>query len=255
MIKIEGVSKSYGGPQRAVDDLHLEVKPGEIFGFLGPNGAGKTTTIKMMVGILNPDEGSLLLNGHDIVKDPMSAKKQVGYVPDDVTIWEKISGVEYLNFVCDVYGVPGEVREKRAVPLLEMFEILDAVTDQIGSYSRGMRRKIALTASLLHRPPIWVLDEPIMGLDPRSSFLLKELMRNHTTSGGSVFFSTHVMEVAERLCDRVGIIHKGKLIAVNTMDELKKLFAKEKDRTLEELFLEITEAKMPADQMASLIGN
>ncbi len=253
MLKISSVSKSYGGTVKAVDKLNLEVKPGEIFGFLGPNGAGKTTTIKMIVGILNPDEGTIHVNGHSITTAPIPAKKQIGYVPDDAMIWDKLTGAEYLNFVCDVYGVPGEEREKRAKPLLEMFEMLGAVGDQVGSYSRGMRRKIALTASLLHRPPVWILDEPLMGLDPRSSFLLKELMRTHVNGGGAVFFSTHVMEVAERLCDRVGIIHKGKLIAVNTMDELKKLFAEEGDKTLEELFLKITEAKMPEDQLASLV--
>lgn len=252
MLKISNVSKSYTAGVKAVDELNLEVKSGEIFGFLGPNGAGKTTTIKMAVGILNPDSGSLRINGHDIEKDPIAAKRQIGYVPDEAQLWDKLTGLEYLSFMCDIYGVPAEERDKRAKPLLETFEILDAVRDPIGSYSRGMRQKMALTGSLIHRPPLWILDEPMVGLDPRSSFLLKELMRSHTEQGGAVFFSTHVMEVAERLCDRVGIIHKGKLVAVNTVQEMKDLFAKEGDKSLEEIFLEITEAKLPEEQLRSL---
>ena len=252
MLKIEHVSKSYGPHVKAVDGLDLEVRTGEIFGFLGPNGAGKTTTIKMVAGVLKPDQGSIDVNGHDLGKDPIAAKKQVGYLPDEAQIWEKLTGAEYLNFLGDAYGVPGEEREKRLLPLLETFEMLAAVGDPIGSYSRGMRQKICLIGSLLHRPPLWVLDEPVVGLDPRSSFLLKEMMRSHAVQGGAVFFSTHIMEVAERLCDRVGIIHKGKLIAVGTMEEIKKLFAQEGDKSLEEIFLKVTEARLPEEQVASL---
>ncbi|HAF66476.1 MAG: ABC transporter ATP-binding protein [Bacillota bacterium] len=252
MIKLSKVSKSYGGGVKAVDSLDLHVVPGEIFGFLGPNGAGKTTTIKMLVGILQPDEGSIEVNGISMADNPIEAKKQLGYVPDEAQLWDKLTGAEYLDFICDVYGVPGESREARALPLLETFEMLHAVNNPIGSYSRGMRQKIALIGSLLHRPPVWVLDEPMVGLDPRSSYLLKELMRSHVEQGGAVFFSTHVLEVAERLCDRVGIIHKGKLIAVNTVSEMKELFAKEGDKSLEEIFLEVTGAKLPQEQLASL---
>lgn len=252
MLKLSGVSKSYDARVKAVDRLDLEVKPGEIFGFLGPNGAGKTTTIKMAVGILKPDEGTIVINGVNLASDPITAKKQIGYVPDEAQIWDKLTGLEYLNFMADVYGVPAQERERRALPLLETFEMVDAVFDPVGSYSRGMRQKIALIGSLLHRPPLWILDEPMMGLDPRSSYLLKELMKAHAAQGGAVFFSTHVMEIAERLCDRVGIIHKGKLIAVNTVEEIKKLFASEGNRTLEEVFLEITGAKLPEEQLASL---
>ena len=252
MLKIEKVSKSYDKNVKAVDDLNLEVRPGEIFGFLGPNGAGKTTTIKMVVGILRPDAGSIFVNGRDAAKETMAAKRQLGYVPDEAQIWDKLTGVEYLNFLGDVYGVPGEERAERIVPLLEMFEMRQAVTDLIGSYSRGMRQKICIIGSLLHKPPLWILDEPMMGLDPRSSYLLKELMRSHAAQGGSVFFSTHVMEIAERLCDRVGIIHRGKLIAVGSVGEIRKLFAREGDKSLEEIFLKITEAKLPEEQIASL---
>ncbi len=252
MIKISKVSKSYGGGVKAVDCLDLEVVPGEIFGFLGPNGAGKTTTIKMLAGILEPDEGSIEVAGVNMGENPIEAKKQMGYVPDDAELWEKLTGAEYLDFICDMYGVPGENRESRALSLLETFEMLHAVNDPIGSYSRGMRQKIALIGSLMHRPPVWVLDEPMVGFDPRSSYLLKELMRSHVEQGGAVFFSTHVLEVAERLCDRIGIIHKGKLIAVNTVSEMKELFAKEGDRSLEEIFLEVTGARLSQEQLASL---
>jgi len=252
MLKITQASKSYGSDVKAVDGLNLEVKPGEIFGFLGPNGAGKTTTIKMVVGVLTPDEGTILVNGLDIAKDNIEAKKQIGFVPDEAQIWEKLTGVEYLNFMGDVYRVPGEERERRILPLLETFEMAGAVKDPIGSYSRGMRQKICLIGSLLHRPPLWILDEPMMGLDPRSSFLLKEIMRSHADQGGAVFFSTHVMEIAERLCDRVGIIHRGKVIAVGTVDEIRTLFAQGGDKSLEEIFLQITEAKLSAEQVASL---
>lgn len=252
MLKIRDVSKSYSQGVKAVDCLDLEVKPGEIFGFLGPNGAGKTTTIKMVVGILKQDSGQISVAGRDIQNDSIEAKRQIGYVPDEAQLWDKLTGAEYLSFICDVYGVPGNERDSRARSLLEAFEIVKAVNDPIGSYSRGMRQKMALAGSLIHRPPLWVLDEPMVGLDPRSSFILKELMRSHVSTGGAVFFSTHVMEVAERLCDRVGIIHKGKLIAVNTVAEMKTLFAKEGDKSLEEIFLEITEAKLSEEHLRSL---
>lgn len=252
MLKIEGASKSYGKDVKAVDSLDLEVRPGEIFGFLGPNGAGKTTTIKMVVGILKPDRGVIRVNGHDIAKDHIAAKKQMGYVPDEAQVWDKLTGVEYLNFLGDVYGVPGEEREARVIPLLETFEMMGAANDPIGSYSRGMRQKICVIGSLLHRPPLWILDEPMVGLDPRSSFLLKEIMRSHADQGGAVFFSTHIMEIAERLCDRLGIIHMGKLIAKGTVEEMKRLSAQEGDKSLEEVFLKVTEAKLPEELVASL---
>ncbi len=252
VLKIAHVSKSYGGPVKAVDNLDLDVHSGEIFGFLGPNGAGKTTTIKMIVGILEPDQGSISVRGLDTRKDSIQSKRQIGYVPDEANLWDKLTGAEYLSFMCDVYGVPGNQRDARVKPLLEAFEMIGALGDPIGSYSRGMRQKIALIGSLLHRPALWVLDEPMVGLDPRSSFLLKELMRSHAAQGGSVFFSTHVMEVAERLCDRVGVIHKGQLIATHTVQEMKNLFAREGDKSLEEVFLKITEAKLPEDQLKSL---
>ena len=174
MLKLKLVSKSYGSGPKAVDSLDLHVRSGEIFGFLGPNGAGKTTTIKMVVGVLRPDEGSIEIGGADLATQPTAAKVKTGYVPDEAALWDKLTGVEYLNFMGDVYGVPGDEREERVKPLLDMFEMTRAAPDPIGSYSRGMKQKIALVGSLIHRPSLWILDEPMMGLDPRSSYLLKE---------------------------------------------------------------------------------
>lgn len=252
MLKLVNVTKSYEPGKKAVDTVSFEVKPGEIFGFLGPNGAGKTTTIKMVVGILKPDLGDIQVCGIDVVKNPLSAKKLMGYVPDEPVLWDKITGAEYLNFVADAYGVPGPDRVARCRELLDLFEMTHAVSDPIGSYSRGMRQKMATIASLLHRPKLWVLDEPMMGLDPRSSFLMKTMMRAHADQGGSVFFSTHVLEVAERLCDRVAIIHRGKLRVVGTVEEIRSLFARREDETLEEIFLKVTEATLPREQMESI---
>jgi len=239
MLKLENVSKSYaGGKVKAVDGISLDVKDGEIFGFIGPNGAGKTTTIKMICGILSPDSGKIEINGHDIVKDPIQAKRSIGYVPDNHEVYERLSGLEYLNFICDVYGVASEERRSRIEKYLQMFEIADAAGEKIKTYSHGMKQKLMVTAALLHQPPLWILDEPLTGLDPRSAMLLKEEMHSHCRDGNTVFFSTHVLEVAERLCDRIGIIQHGKLIAVGTLDELR---GQEKNETLESIFFELTE--------------
>jgi ABC-2 type transport system ATP-binding protein len=239
MLKLDSISKSYaGGKVKAVDGISLDVRDGEIFGFIGPNGAGKTTTIKMICGILSPDSGKIEINGHDIVKDPIQAKKSIGYVPDNHEVYERLSGLEYLNFIGDVYGVDSATRRSRVEKYLKMFEISDAAGEKIKSYSHGMKQKLMITAALLHNPPLWILDEPLTGLDPRSALLLKEEMRAHCSEGKTVFFSTHVLEVAERLSDRIGIIQNGKLIAVGTLDELR---GKEKDETLENIFFELTE--------------
>jgi ABC-2 type transport system ATP-binding protein len=239
MLKLDSISKSYaGGKVKAVDGISLDVRDGEIFGFIGPNGAGKTTTIKIICGILSPDGGKIEINGHDIVKDPIQAKISIGYVPDNHEVYERLSGLEYLNFIGDVYGVDSATRRSRVEKYLKMFEISDAAGEKIKSYSHGMKQKLMITAALLHNPPLWILDEPLTGLDPRSALLLKEEMRAHCNEGKTVFFSTHVLEVAERLCDRIGIIQNGKLIAVGTLDELR---GKEKDETLENIFFELTE--------------
>lgn len=239
MIDIRNVSKSYNkGSVKAVDSLNLKVSKGEIFGFLGPNGAGKTTTIKMIIGLLNPDDGSIIINGTDINKNAIEAKKNIGYVPDNPNLYERLTGTEYLNFMADVYRVPAEQRRQRIEHYLEMFELNDAASDLIKSYSHGMKQKIALTGALIHNPAVWILDEPMVGLDPKSAHLLKEQMREHCDKGNTVFFSTHILEVAEKLCDRIGIIHKGRLIASGTMDELRQ--GDNKD-SLENIFLELTE--------------
>lgn len=241
MLSISNLSKSYAsGKVKAVDSIDLKVNRGEIFGFLGPNGAGKTTTIKMICGILSPDSGQITIDGHDIKHDPMAAKSSIGYVPDNHDIYDRLTGLEYLNFMGDIYRVDSAARRERIEKYLSMFEIADAADDQIKSYSHGMKQKLMITAALLHKPPLWLLDEPMVGLDPRSALLLKEEMRAHCNEGSTVFFSTHVLEVAERLCDRIGIIKSGKLAAVGTLEELR---GSQKDETLEQIFFELTEAR------------
>lgn len=237
MLKISNLSKSYAkGNKKAVDSLNLEIKNGEIFGFIGPNGAGKTTTIKMITGILNPDRGEIEINGHSLKDDPIAAKMSMGYVPDNHDIYEMLTGREYLSFMADMYNVPMRERKERIERYLSQFELDKAVDSQIKSYSHGMKQKLVITGALLHEPALWILDEPLVGLDPRSAMLLKEQMRAHCSAGNTVFFSTHVLEVAERLCDRIGIIDHGRLIAVGTLDELRS----NSGETLESIFLERT---------------
>ncbi|MDR4420646.1 ABC transporter ATP-binding protein, partial [Bacillus paranthracis] len=208
MIEIMNVSKSYNGSTYAVKDLSLSVPSGEIFGFLGPNGAGKSTTIKMITGIHGVDKGTITINGIDIMKNPMEAKKTFGYVPDSPDMFLRLKGIEYLNFMADMYEVPKEVRQERIESLAKKFDLYNALSDQIQSYSHGMRQKIVIIGVLVHEPDVWILDEPLTGLDPKSAYILKEMMREHADKGKIVFFSTHVLEVAEKLCDRVAIINK-----------------------------------------------
>lgn len=238
MLSIKNVSKTYSkGKVKAVDNISLEVKAGEIFGFLGPNGAGKTTTIKMITGILPIDEGQIMVNKHDIEKDSIKAKLSMGFVPDAHDVYERLKGIEYLNFIADVYNVSAADRKANIDKYLEMFDMKQAAGQPIKSYSHGMKQKIILTGALLHQPPLWILDEPMTGLDPKSAHLLKEEMHEHCAKGNTVFFSTHVLEVAEKLCHRIGIINKGKIIAIGTMDELRK----SGDASLESIFLSLTE--------------
>ena len=239
MIEIKNVSKSYVKNKKSVDSLNLEIKNGEIFGFLGPNCAGKTTTIRMITGILDPDEGYILVDGHSIKEEPLEAKKNFGFVPDNPDMFLKLKGIEYLNFLAEVYKVPAEEKQKRIEELTKKFEIYENLNSYIESYSHGMRQKIVICGALLSNPKNWILDEPMTGLDPKASFDLKEMMREHTKKGNTVFFSTHVLDVAEKLCDRVGIINKGKLVFVGTLQEMKEKFKEQ--GSLEELFLEITE--------------
>lgn len=237
MLKITHLTKRYGrSEEKAVDDLSLELQPGEIFGFLGPNGAGKTTTIKSLTGILPFDEGRIEICGEDLVRSPLQAKRNFGYVSDSHILYDKLTGREYIDFMADMYGVDVDTRKARADALLGRFSLTDAFDQPIKSYSHGMKQKINIIGALIHSPNLWVLDEPMTGLDPQSSFELKEMMREHCAQGKTVFFSTHVLEVAEKLCDRVGIIVKGKLIMVGPMDEIK---AKSTDKSLEEVFLSV----------------
>ena len=239
MIEIKNVNKSYIKNQKCIDNLNLKIKDGEIFGFLGPNGAGKTTTIKMITGILQMDNGDILIDGTSINENPIEAKKKFGFVPDNPDLFLKLKGIEYLNFLADIYKVSKKERKEKIEKLAKQFDIFDDLNDKIQNYSHGMRQKIVLIGALLHSPHNWILDEPMTGLDPKSSHDLKVLMKEHTEKGNTVFFSTHVLEVAEKLCDRIGIINNGKLIFVGTYDEMKKQF--KESASLEELFLEITE--------------
>ncbi len=239
MIELKNLSKSYNrGQIQAVSDLDLAIKGGEIFGFLGPNGAGKTTTIKMMVGLLKPDAGQVKIKGFDIQKNPLEVKKRIGYVPDQPDVYEKLTGLEYLDFMADAYAVPLEQRLEKMEKLLEKFQMENAVFDLIQSYSHGMRQKIVLIGSLIPDPEVLIIDEPLTGLDPKSSHIFKEMMRSRCEEGKIVFFSTHILEVAEKFCDRVGIINKGRLIALGTLQELQK--QAQRKESLESIFLELT---------------
>jgi ABC-2 type transport system ATP-binding protein len=240
MVRIDNVVKTYAkGKVRAVDDITLHVRRGEIFGFIGPNGAGKTTTIKMITGILRPDSGTIAIDGLDIQKEAEEAKRRIGFVPDSHELYDRLSGMEYLNFIADVYGVSTEARRASIEKYLSMFNLEDSTGELIRTYSHGMKQKLALVGALLHTPPLWILDEPMTGLDPKASHMLKEEMKSHCARGNTVFFSTHVLEVAERLCDRIGIIDNGRLVAVGTFDELRR---GGNDEMLESVFFKLTEA-------------
>ncbi len=239
MIEIKNVSKSYKKGKKVIDNINIEIRDGEIFGFLGPNGAGKTTTIKMITGILDIDEGDILIDGNSIKTNPLEAKKRFGLVPDNPDIFIKLKGIEYLNFIADIYKISEEERIEKIKNLSKQFEMENVLNNKIQSYSHGMRQKIVIMGTLLHDPQNLILDEPMTGLDPRSSFDLKRIMREHTKQNKSVFFSTHILEVAERLCDRVGIINRGKLVFIGTYEEMKREFNKK--ASLEELFMEITD--------------
>lgn len=238
MIEIKNVSKEYKKDLKVIDNLNLTIKDGEIFGFLGPNGAGKTTTIKMITGILDITEGDILIDKKSIQKEPIEAKKRMGIVPDNPEIFLKLKGIEYLNFIADVYEISTEERIKRIEELSKLFEIENVLDNKIQSYSHGMRQKLLIISVLLHSPNNWILDEPMTGLDPKASFELKKIMKEYAKQNKTVFFSTHILDVAEKLCDRIGIINKGKLIFVGTYEEMKKEL--KENKSLEELFMEIT---------------
>ena len=234
MLKIEHLTKKYGA-KVAVDDLSLEIKPGEIYGFIGHNGAGKTTTIRCACGLLDFDEGEITINGRSIREDPLACKMDFAYIPDNPVLFDFLSGIDYLNFIGDVYKVEKSVREERIRRYSDTFEITSNLAQPISSYSHGMKQKLAIVAAMLHEPKLFVLDEPFVGLDPIAAFQFKSMMRELCDKGGAVFFSTHVLDVAEKLCDKIAIIKDGKLIASGTMEEVKG------DASLEEVFLEVTE--------------
>lgn len=238
MISIKNVSKSYDKKEKFIENFNLEIKDGEIFGFLGPNGAGKTTTIKMITGILEIDEGDILINNYSIKNQPIEAKKQFGFVPDNPDMFLRLKGIEYLNFMADIYEVTLEQRKKLIDELTDLFDIKNVLNDRIQSYSHGMRQKIIIIGSLLHEPKNWIIDEPMTGLDPKSTFELKKIMKEIAEKNKTVFFSTHILDVAEKLCDRIGIINNGKLLFVGTLDEMRKEL--KENKSLEELYMEIT---------------
>lgn len=232
MLEIKNFSKHYGS-FCAVNNLSINVKDGEIYGFIGHNGAGKSTTIKAVVGAMDFDGGEIIIDGTSVKKEPIACKKKIAYVPDNPDIYEYLTGIQYLGFVCDMYGVSKEERAGRINEYAEVFQLSANLGDLISSYSHGMKQKLVLISALVHNPKLLVLDEPFVGLDPIASFKLKELMREVTGKGGAIFFSTHVLEVAEKLCDRVGIIKKGELAFEGTVEEVKER------GNLESLFLEI----------------
>ncbi len=240
MVRFENVSKQYPKSNSlAVDDLTLELKPGEIFGFLGPNGAGKTTTIKMLTGILPLGSGRISVFGHDILTDPLAAKREIGYVTDSGVLYEKLTGREFVDFMADIYGVSASDRKERADRLLDAFNLSGAFDSRIDTYSHGMKQKIAIIGALVHDPKVLVLDEPMVGLDPQSSRELKDIMREHADAGNVVFFSTHVLDTAEKICDRVGIISGGRLVMTGGLDEIK---AAKGNKSLEDIFLSVASA-------------
>ncbi len=232
MLNISHLTKTYG-EKKAVDDLSLHIAPGEIYGFIGHNGAGKTTTLKSVAGILQFDQGEITIGGVSVKKDPIACKRQIAYIPDNPDLYEFMTGTQYLNFVADIFGVDAETRRTRIETYASMFELTDALAQPIASYSHGMKQKLAIISAWLHTPKLIIMDEPFVGLDPKASHLLKGMMREVCDRGGAIFFSTHVLEVAEKLCDKVAIIKGGKLIRSGTMEEVKG------DDSLEEVFLEL----------------
>lgn len=237
ILEIKHFSKTYSGDTKAADDISITVMPGDIYGFIGHNGAGKSTTIRAVVGVLDFTEGEIYIDGHSVKSDSMDCKRVTAYIPDNPDLYENLTGIQYLNFVADIFEITSKDREERIKKYADMFEITDALGDQIASYSHGMKQKVAIISALIHEPKLLVLDEPFVGLDPKASFVLKEIMHEMCQNGAAVFFSTHVLDVAEKLCNKVAIIKKGKLIANGTMEELTK------GESLEEVFLEVVNEK------------
>ncbi len=240
MLKIEHFTKIYG-EKKAVDDLSLTILPGEIYGFIGHNGAGKTTTLKACCGILQGDGGSISVGGLSIKEDPLGCKKIMAYIPDNPDLYDFLSGIKYLNFVADIYGVPADTRAERIRTYADRFELTKDLAAPISSYSHGMKQKLAIIAAWLHTPRLIIMDEPFVGLDPRAAHILKGMMREHCDGGGAIFFSTHVLDVAEKLCDKVAIIQHGRLIAAGSMEDVKG------NSSLESVFLELADEASTED--------
>ena len=232
MLKIDHFTKTYGD-KKAVDDLTLHIQRGEIYGFIGHNGAGKTTTLKSVAGIMQFDSGEILIDGISIQKDPIACKKKMAYIPDNPDLYEFMTGMQYLNFVGDVFGIPAELRKQRIQALADTFELTGDLNQPISAYSHGMKQKLAIISAWIHEPQLILMDEPFVGLDPKAAHILKGMMRDVCNRGGAIFFSTHVLEVAEKLCDKVAIIKGGKLIRSGTMEDVKG------DTSLESVFLEL----------------
>ena len=232
MLKIEHLTKTYGG-KKAVDDLSLHIAPGEIYGFIGHNGAGKTTTIKACCGLIHFDKGEILIDGHSIVDEPMMCKQNIAYLPDNPDLYDYMTGIQFLNFVADIFGVSAKDRTERIHKYATEMELMNPLANPVASYSHGMKQKLAIISALIHAPKLVLMDEPFVGLDPKSAHILKGYMRDICNEGGAIFFSTHVLEVAEKLCDKVAIIKDGKLIRSGTMEEVKG------DASLESVFLEL----------------
>lgn len=241
MLEVKNFTKKYNNGKLAVDDISFEVKNGEIFGFLGPNGAGKSTTIKAIVGLIKKTNGEISIDGLKLEDDPISYKSKFSYLADNPDLFDKFTGVEYINFVSDIYGIDEKTRDERLNTYLDYFNIREAMADLISSFSHGMKQKLAIIASLIHNPDLLILDEPMVGLDPKSSFNLKKIMKERKDDGKMVFFSTHIMEVAENICDRLAIISKGKIVAVGSLSEIRANL--NENKSLEELFLELTDEK------------
>lgn len=237
MIEIKNVTKIYNGEKKAIDNISFTVNNGEIFAFIGHNGAGKTTTIKSIVGILNFEEGDILINGKSIKKSPIECKKQIAYVPDNPDLYENMKAIDFINFICDMYEISKEVREENINKYAKMFEMQEKLDDYISSFSHGMKQKIALIAALVHNPEVLIMDEPFVGLDPKAVFNIKEVMKEMCRQGKTIFFSTHILEVAEKLCDRVAIIKQGKIVKTGNMKDIKG------DESLEQVFLELDEGE------------
>ena len=232
MLRIENLTKTYG-EKRAVDNLSLHIAPGEIYGFIGHNGAGKTTTLKAVVGILQFDKGEVFIKGESIRKNPLACKQKIAYIPDNPDLYEFMTGIKFLNFIADIFGVTEEKRQERIRKYADLYEMTENLAQPIASYSHGMKQKLAIISAWIHEPKLIIMDEPFVGLDPKAAHILKQMMREICDEGGAIFFSTHVLEVAEKLCDKVAIIRNGQLIQSGTMQEVKG------DDSLEEVFLEL----------------